>query len=184
MGLFSKKSCDICGGNMGLVTDCKVQDGGICKDCKKKLSPWFEGARHTSLADIKKQIADREENRRRMDDFTTTYAFGEVGCILIDEEHKQFVALATTSDTSWGSAKIVTSLDQIKDRNPDIISFSQIEDVKIDEVVNSKEEMRTVDGKQVSYSPKHMTYMASFTIRIKVNHPYISNVKNRESYRH
>ncbi len=176
MGLFSKKTCDICGANMGLITDQKVSDGGICKECAKKLSIYFTEARHTSLKDIKQQIADREENRKKLDDFETTYAFGEFGCILIDEKHKQFVALDNTSEGLFGSAISVTSLDQIIDRNPDIIQFSQIDEVKIIENMMTSEEKQKVDGKEVSYSPKHMSYRVSFTLNITVNHPYIRTI--------
>ena len=42
MGLFDKKICDICGEKIGLLGNRKLDDGNLCKDCAKKLSPWFE----------------------------------------------------------------------------------------------------------------------------------------------
>ena len=46
MGLFDKKICDICGEKIGLLGNRKLDDGNLCKDCAKKLSPWFEERRH------------------------------------------------------------------------------------------------------------------------------------------
>ena len=37
--LFEKKTCDICGGEIGLLGNRKLADGNMCKDCAKKLSP-------------------------------------------------------------------------------------------------------------------------------------------------
>ena len=176
MGLFSKKNCDICGASIGLLGNKKVKDGNVCKDCAKKLSVWFENSKEYTVEDIKNQIASREENKEKLKSFETTYAFGEFGCILIDEKNKQFVALPDTSDGLFKSAKTITKIDEIIDKNPDIISFSQIEDVDIDITQTSREEKQMIDGKQVSYNPKHITYMESFTIRIKVNHPYIKSI--------
>ena len=61
--MFSKKMCDICGEDMGIVSDRKVEDGAICKKCSAKLSPWFREGRTTTLAEIKEQLAYREENK-------------------------------------------------------------------------------------------------------------------------
>ena len=44
MGLFDKKNCDICGEKIGLLGNRKLDDGNLCKNCARKLSPWFEGA--------------------------------------------------------------------------------------------------------------------------------------------
>ena len=52
MGLFDKKICDICGEKIGLLGNRKLDDGNLCKDCAKKLSPWFEERRHSTVEDI------------------------------------------------------------------------------------------------------------------------------------
>lgn len=176
MGLFSKKKCDICGADIGLLSNKKLKDGNMCKSCSKKLSVWFDETRKSTIEDIKNQLLAREENRKKLDSFETTYAFGEFGCILIDEKNKQFVALADTSDGFMKGCKTITSLDQIIDKNPDIISFSQIENVDIDIIENTMEEKQTINGQQVSYNPKHITYMESFALKIQVNHPYVKYI--------
>ena len=63
MGLFDKKYCDICGEKICLLGNRKLEDGNLCKDCAKKLSPWFSDRRRSTVADIKGQLAYREENR-------------------------------------------------------------------------------------------------------------------------
>lgn len=62
MGLFDKKYCDICGEKIGLLGNRKLEDGNLCKDCAKQLSPWFSDRRRSTVEDIKRQLAYREEN--------------------------------------------------------------------------------------------------------------------------
>ena len=52
MGLFDKKYCDICGEKIGLLGNRKLEDGNLCKDCAKKLSPWFSDRRRSTVEDI------------------------------------------------------------------------------------------------------------------------------------
>ena len=49
MGLFDKKFCDVCGEKIGMLGNRKLEDGNLCKDCAKKLSPWFDDRRHSTL---------------------------------------------------------------------------------------------------------------------------------------
>ncbi|URW86485.1 DUF4428 domain-containing protein [Blautia wexlerae] len=63
MGLFDKKICDICGEKIGLLGNRKLDDGNLCKDCAKKLSPWFEERRHSTVEDIKRQLEYREKTK-------------------------------------------------------------------------------------------------------------------------
>ena len=177
MGLFDKKSCSVCGGKAGMLGSKKLSDGTLCKECSKKLSPWFDEYKHSSVADIRAQLAAREENRRALEQFDMTMVFGEFGAILIDDKAKKFLVIDNTSDSLFGSAKIITSLDQVIDRNPDIIDFSQVRDVDIEIGESKREEKRTVDGEQVSYDPKHYLYMMSFTMRIELEHPYIHTIR-------
>lgn len=173
MGLFSKKNCAICGGKVGLLGGLKLKDGHLCKECKKKLSPFFDGAKESTVDDIKKQIKSREENFKQLDKLEINKIYGEFGVILIDEKNKKFVAVKDTSDGLFKDAKVVKSIDDVKDKNPDIIDFKDIEDVDVKVIQTSREEYQTVNGQQVSYNPKHYTYMIGFDIIIKVNHPYI-----------
>ena len=173
MGLFSKKICCICGEKVGLLGGLKLKDGDLCKECKKKLSPFFEDGKESTVEDIKKQIEAREENYMQLDNLVVNKIYGEFGVILIDETNRKFVALKDTSESLFKSPKQVTSIEDVKDKNPDIIGFDQIEDVEVKIIQTNREEKQTIDGQQVSFDPKHYTYMIGFDIIIKVNHPYI-----------
>ena len=64
MGLFDKKYCDICGEKIGLLGNRKLEDGNLCKDCARKLSPFFSERRSSTVEDIKRQLAYRAENEK------------------------------------------------------------------------------------------------------------------------
>lgn len=173
MGLFSKKNCCICGEKVGLLGGLKLKDGDLCKECKKKLSPFFDNGKESTIEDIKKQIEAREENYKQLDNLEINKIYGEFGVILIDEKNKKFVAVKNTSNSLFGNQKVVSSIEDVKDKNPDIIDFKDIEDVEVKIIETSREEKQTINGEQVSYDPKHYTYMIGFDIIIKVKHPYI-----------
>lgn len=90
MGLFDKKYCDVCGEKIGLLGNRKLEDGNLCKECARKLSPWFSDRRSSTVEEIKQQLAYREENRKKAAQFRTTRALGEDRKVLLDEEHRWF----------------------------------------------------------------------------------------------
>ena len=177
MGLFKKENCDICNEKAGIFGGTKLKDGHLCKECKKKLSPFFNDEKESTVEDIKKQIAAREENYKQLDNLEINKIYGEFGVILIDEKNKKFVALADTSDGLFKSPKNVKGIEDVKDKNPDIIDFKNIVDVEVKVIQTNREEKQTIDGKQVSYNPKHYTYMIGYDIIIKVSHPYIKVIR-------
>ena len=63
--LFEKKECAICGGEIGLLGNRKLEDGNMCKACAAKLSPWFDERRHSTVAQIEEQLEYRESNREK-----------------------------------------------------------------------------------------------------------------------
>ena len=83
MGLFDrfkKQDCEICGKEVGMFGYKKLEDGEICKDCVKLLSPWFEDRRHATVAQIKEQIAYRERNAKEHENFTISRKIGDEAC--------------------------------------------------------------------------------------------------------
>lgn len=161
--LFDKKTCDICGGEIGLLGNKKLEDGNCCKECAGKLSPWFNERRHSTVADIKAQIDYREENRNTVAKFHTTRSFGEDMNVLLDEDQQLFM---------------VTRARNLTEANPDVLSFSQVTGCDLDISENRTEEMREIrdkDGntKRVSYNPPHYVYRYDFYIIIRVNHPIL-----------
>ena len=175
MALFKKENCCLCGGKVGLL-DKKCADGKVCKECTKKLSVWFDDYKNADKAQLNAQLALRADQTELAKACSFTKVFGEFGVILLDEERRKFVAFPDTSSGLFGSQRKVKSLDDVIDLGPDVIDFDAVEDFDIDITETSREEKRTVDGKQVSYDPPHILYMETFTLRMKLNHPYIKSV--------
>ena len=85
MGLFDrfkKQDCEICGKEVGMFGYKKLEDGEICKDRVKLLSPWFEDRRHSTVAQIKEQIAYRQRNAKELESFTISRQIGEEAYIM------------------------------------------------------------------------------------------------------
>ena len=114
MGLFDKKYCDVCGAKIGFLGNRKLEDGSLCKDCAGKLSPFFSDRRNSTVAEIKEQLAYREDNKQRLDDFLPTVTFDGSKKVYIDPIRELF---------------IVTRLSNWRSGNPDLISFSQVRNV-------------------------------------------------------
>ena len=157
MGLFDKKYCDICGEKIGLLGNRKLEDGNLCKDCAKKLSPWFSDRRRSTVEDIKGQLAYREENREKAAQFRTTRSFGEDWKVLLDEDHRWFT---------------VTRARDLAEANPDILDFDAITGCRMD-IDESRTELtrEDADGKDVSYVPPRYEYSYDFFLVISVRHP-------------
>ena len=82
--LFEKKICSVCGGEIGLLGNRKLEDGNLCKNCAKKLSPWFSDRRHSTVDEIKEQLAYREANLEQVKAFHTNRTLGADTKILLD----------------------------------------------------------------------------------------------------
>jgi len=166
MGLFDKKFCDVCGGKIGFLGNKKLEDGNLCRDCAKKLSPWFSERRHSTLAEIKEQLAYREKNKTAVAAFHTTRTMGTGGTrLLLDEDARKFM---------------VSSSNDPEEENPDVLDFSQVTGCSTD-VQEGRTELKRQgpDGKEVSYSPPRYRYTYDFYIVINVNTPYFDEIRFR-----
>ena len=163
MGLFDKKYCDICGEKIGLLGNRKLEDGNLCKDCAKKLSPWFSDRRNSTVAEIKEQLEYRERNKEDVARFHTTRTLGSSTRILLDEDAQKFM---------------VTYARNIQDANPDVLDYSQVTGCRIN-VDESRIEIEREgpDGKKVSYNPPRYEYSYDFYITIFVNNPYFDEMR-------
>ena len=165
MGLFDKKYCDVCGEKIGLLGNRKLEDGNLCKHCARKLSYWFDERRHSTVDQIKAQLAYREENQQKVDEFRATMTLGRGTKVLVNEDTRQFMVVRTGN---------------IREENPDIIDFSQVTGCDFDIDEDSGEEKRRLDdGKEVSYNPPHYYWEYDFDMTIHVNHPYFDDMKFR-----
>ena len=61
--LFDKKECSICGGEIGLLGNRKLEDGNLCKTCAAKLSPWFSNRRQST---VEEKMCIRDSTMRSM----------------------------------------------------------------------------------------------------------------------
>jgi len=75
--LFEKKVCSICGGEIGLLGNRKLEDGNMCKNCAAKLSPWFSDRRSSTVEEIKAQLDYREANKEAVAAFNVTRSLGD-----------------------------------------------------------------------------------------------------------
>ena len=165
MGLFDKKICDICGEKIGLLGNRKLDDGNLCKDCAKKLSPWFEDRRHSTVEDIKRQLEYREKNKKAVMDFCITRQINT-------RNYNVFI------DDNKGNFTVARKLDV--NENPDIVPLSAVVQCRVDvERQQNEETYTTKDGETVSYQPPVYKYEFDYTMRIKVKNPWFDDMDFR-----
>lgn len=163
MTFFSKKNCDICGEKIGLLGNKKLDDGNMCKVCAKKLSPWFNERRNSTLFDINEQLAYREENKKKVSEFKANRGLGSRPNILIDDEDGRFM---------------VSYDDDYTEENPDVISISDVTECVLDIDERQKEIMQhDKDGREISHMIRRYDYSYDFYIDIKVNNPYFDTIR-------
>ena len=169
MGLFDvfkKKDCEICGKEVGMFGYKKLEDGEICKDCVKLLSPWFDDRRHATVEQIKAQIAYREENRKQLACFRPAKSFGERSKIYVEYEN------------GAPSRFAVTRYDDLMEENADLISFKDVVSFQTD-IREDRDEIKrqNAQGEMVSYNPPRYNYQYDFKVVIQVNHPYFDDIR-------
>lgn len=164
MGLFDKKYCSICGNQIKLLGNRKLEDGNCCKECASKLSPFFNERRHSTVDSIKEQLEYREANKGEVAAFKVTRTIGDGTKILADEDQQKFVI--TSAVKNW------------RDENPDVIPFTAVTgcETRVDE---SRYEQTTTDkdGKSVSYRPPRYNYNYDFLVKVYVNHPFFDEIE-------
>lgn len=160
--LFDKKECSFCDNEIGLFGNRKLEDGNMCKECAKKLSPWFSDRRSSTVAQIEEQLAYREENKKAVEAFNVTLSLGTDMKVLMDEDAGKFM---------------VTRERNLMEANPDVIDFSQVTGCILDIDEHQTEEMREDnEGNEVSFRPPRYFYSYDFRMIIKVNHPYFDEI--------
>ena len=162
MGLFDKKFCDLCGEKIGLLGNRKLNDGNMCKDCAKGISPYLTGRKQFTVGDMKEHLAYREENKRKLERFSPTRTIGAYSKLYIDDNSGQ-----------W----LISRFARYKDDNPDLLTFGQVTGctVTIDE--DRDEIMRKLpDGKEESFIPPRYKFSYDFKVEVNVNSPWFSEI--------
>ncbi len=175
MGLFDvfkKKDCEICGKEVGMFGYKKLEDGEICKDCVKKLSPWFEERRHATVDQIKEQLAYREENEKKLADFRAAHTIGD--------NYTMYVEEIDGIPTRF----FVTNVDDYMSENPDIIEFKDLLSCTTDVRTYEKELTRKDNnGNEVSYHPPRYETDYDFYVNMKIaNNPYFDDIRFRINF--
>ncbi len=162
MGLFDKKECAICGKSVGMLGSRKVEDGTICSDCCKKLSPFFSERKKSTVAEIQQQLQYREQNRENLKYFNATRVLGEKTKVYIDDSQRKFV---------------VSRSSDYKAANADIIDIGQVTSVRYD-VDEDRSEIfeRDSQGNTRSFNPPRYEYKYDIIVYISVNSPYFSEI--------
>ena len=163
MGLFDRKYCSVCGSKISLLGNRKLEDGNLCKACAGKLSPWFSERRHSTLDEIRAQLAYREDNRAAVAAFRATRSFGTGTKLLIDEDARCFM---------------VTGARDLAAANPAVIDCAAVTDCRLD-VSENRWELKHPDkeGKRVSFIPPRYEYSYDFYCEIRVSHPYFDLIR-------
>lgn len=165
--LFQKKICDICGDEIGLLGNRKLDDGNCCKNCAGKLSPWFEERRHSTVDQIKEQLAYREENAQELKNFRASQVIGD--------RYKMYIEEVNGIPTRF----FISDADAYMDENPDIIAFKDLLSCTSD-VQSDEREIKRDDGNgnEVSYSPPRYETEYDFYIKMQIaNNPYFDDIE-------
>lgn len=172
--LFEKKTCAICGGEIGLLGNRKLEDGNLCKQCASKLSPWFSERRSSTVAEIAEQLEYRERNQEKVAAFHVTRTLGRYTKLLLDEDNRRFM---------------VTSARNLAEANPDVLDYSDVTgcdlDIEESRAEEEEEEKKTETSEQQEKPAVHRPqikryrYNYDFYLNIYVNNPYFSRIRFR-----
>ena len=167
MGLFDKKNCDICGEKIGMLGNRKLEDGNLCKDCAKKLSPFCDDRRRSTVEQIRAHLQYREENKNALRAFSPTLTLGEDKKIYIDRMNGNFVVSRFTPG-NWA------------EENPDVMPIASITSCGLD-IDEDRDEiyMRNGEGQNVSYNPPRYNFYYNFKLKFLVSNPYFDDFEVR-----
>ena len=148
MGIFSKKECSICGDKSGLLTNRKLADGNLCKECRARLSPFYDVTNRDTVALVAAQLEYRERNLSELDRFRPSVAVGGAYKIFID--------------TAWG--KFAVALErELREGNPDLFDLGGLRGCSF----TARE--RIIKGDEDESD--HFDY--DFYLRFSVDHPFV-----------
>ena len=172
MGLFDvfkKKDCEICGKEVGMFGYKKLEDGEICKDCVKLLSPWFDDRRHSTVEQIKSQLEAREHNKLALETWQYSIAIGDY--------YTMYVKTKADVPISF----VVSNTANFRENNADILAFLWVTSCTPD-IHESRTELKQTNsqGEKVSYDPPRYEYRYDFYIKLDIKGcDYIDDMRFR-----
>ena len=162
--IFEPRYCNICGKELSLMNaKQKLRDGLCCKNCAKKLSPFFHKPEYATVEEIKYQIACREKNNEKVQHFNATRVIGVDTKVIIDEDKGQFVI----SNTKF-----------FKGENPDVIDFADVINCFVD-TTEKRTEIKYLDSLDnvKSFVPPCYAYSYDFYVAIDTKIPYLETIE-------
>lgn len=165
MGLFDKKYCDFCGEKIKFLGNRKVEDGNMCTDCAKKISPFMTDRRQTSVVEMKEHLQYREENKNKLSLLRGAQTIGEDSVkLLINRDNRVFAV--TRADS--GNLEAV---------NPDVISISDVQYVNVDKKEYKIEEFyKDSQGNRKSYNPRKYKISYDYIVTIAVHNKWFNDI--------
>lgn len=164
MGLFDKKFCDICGEKISFLGNHKLEDGNMCSACNKKMSPFFNGRRKTTVEEMKQHLTEREQNRAKLASFVVGSVFGDSQKIYLDAAGQNFLV-------TYASA------GNFEKDNPDIIPITAITSCNTDvKEIREEEYTKDANGNRVSFNPPRYRYFYDFKIDLMLNWRWFNEI--------
>lgn len=156
--LFEKKECAICGGEIGLLGNRKLEDGNMCKECAAKLSPWFSDRKHSTVEEIKQQLDYRARNYEELKAFQPTKTIGQ--------RYKMYVEERNGVPYRF----VVSDENDFRKENADIILFENVTSCEVDiEDYRRELQYRNEEGEMVDYNPPRYEYNYDFYVKMLIN---------------
>ena len=172
MGLFDvfkKKDCEICGKEVGMFGYKKLEDGEICKDCVKLLSPWFDDRRHSTVEQIKSQLEAREHNKLALETWQYSIAIGD------------YYTMYVKTKADVPITFVVSNTANFRENNADILPFLWVASCTPD-IRESHTELKQTNeqGEKVSFNPPRYEYRYDFYIKLDIQGcSYIDDMRFR-----
>ena len=115
------------------------------------------------MAEIREQLSYRETNQEKVSSFCITRTLGERTKVLLDENAGLFM---------------VTAAKDLKEANPDVLSFSDVTGCQLDIDERKTEiEYQDEEGSRHSFNPRRYACSYDFYIVIHVNNPYFNEIR-------
>ena len=163
MGIFDKKICSLCGGQIGMLLNHRLADGNMCPECAKKVSPLLEDRANRTVQSMREHLIYRQDNEQLARQVNPDVILGEGTRVCIDTARGLFFV---TGSRNW-----------VQD-NPDMIPLGAVRGCTCD-VQEKRTERYTRDraGNRVSYRPPRYDVEYIFTMTIEVENPWFSTIR-------
>lgn len=166
MGLFDKKYCDFCNEKIKFLCNRKLEDGNMCSDCAKAISPLLTDRRKTTVAEMKQHLQYREANKARIQLLAGPEVLGDGNTKLYLGKKADVFAVTSAKLANFTTA------------NPDVIDMTSVSNVET-ETKEHKEEIyyKDSEGNRKSYNPHRYKYSYDYVVTIYVNSEWFDKIE-------